>query len=302
LADNKIRSIEAFPETWATYLGLCEKSRYLHDQCPIAMKNVWICFGHWSTDNGSCAEVVLKIKLDGPLLDRDNWMPKFCRAALFTDCREKLKLQFPDMEKAKKFANYNWSEAPTELLPEACEEMAKLLKNMTESVDKQAQVLKFCQTASPDQLLTDLSTKGRLSKIDAFVRFFRDSSEDLVLVDENAKIAAVKIENGKVVEGTSPSWLQGLVLYRENRKISYGDRTQNFKVDFHSERHRFRQQSKANQRTIFNSQFAQRKRAAEYYDNRQDPNGNQNNHSYNTREENHDVGFSGPSTSNTNYN
>ena len=79
LVDNHVKSIEAFPETLAMFIGLCEKARMLNAQAPAAMKSIWLCFGHWSTDCGKNAEIVLKLKLDGPLSDRDNWLPKYNR-------------------------------------------------------------------------------------------------------------------------------------------------------------------------------------------------------------------------------
>ena len=303
LTDNQIKSIEAFPETLSMFLGLCEQSRMLNEQSPPAMKGIWLCFGHWSTDCGKNAEIVLKLKLDGPLSDRDNWLPKFNRKVLFADLIGVLNTKYPAIEKAESFIQIDWQDQPEAIQAEACVEMAEMIRSFVHGAKAEMKILNFCRKASPDQILKHLLAKGRLNKIDSMCRFFEDDDEDLVLINQTGHMGAVRLENNKVVAGENPEWLNGLVLYRENRKIGYGDKSQNFKVDYHADKHKFKNVAKASQRNIFNSRQAQRKRTAEYYDtneNRTNQGGRPDNMGYNTRDEDHEVGYTNadlPSTS-----
>ena len=206
--------------------------------------------------------------------------------------------KYPDIQKAENFAQIEWQDQPEQIQAEACAPMAEMLRGFVDGAKSEKKLLKFCQTASPDQILKNLLSKGRLQKVDAFCRYFKDLDEDLVLIDQSGRMGAVKIENNKLVGGNNPEWLNALVLYKENRKIAYADRTQNFRVDYHADKHRFKHAAKANQRTIFNSKQAQRKRSADYYDANDNKSSSEDRNGYNTRDTNHEVGYSAQGSTN----
>ena len=271
LATNNVKSLSAYPELEAIFLALCEKGRNLNYQAPPRMKNMWLCFAYWTSDNGSSAEILLKLKTDGPLSDRDFFIQKRDRSTIFKQYREAM-VQRHQMNASE----LDWSEiddshlSDEELRP-AFKALLKEVNRLNEVVEGKKDRFVICEKSSVSQLMDIVLENGKLRKIDIFQKMWSDMNQPLVVLNEDGRMASLGIKNGEIQELPNPAWLNNLVLYKEGRKIGYGDRTQNGKIEYRSDRNKFKNMAKSEKKGEYDARNYQRKRNAEYLENRNDP-------------------------------
>jgi len=269
LARNSVKSLSAYPELEAIFLSLCEKGRTLNYQAPPKMKNLWLCYAYWTQDNGAAAEVLLKLKMDGPLADRDCFIPKRDRETVFQKYRQSIVQR--QQRTSRNWENVDMRNVRDDQLRPACTSMLKEIRRLTEVIEGNKERFDFCEKATTSQLLEKVMQNGIVRKIDIFQKLWEQHDAPLVLIDESGRMASLTVKDGEIAEIQSPPWLDNLVLYKEGRKIRYGDKSQNGKIEYKSERNRYKALAKSERKSEYDSRNYTRKRNAEYLENRGDP-------------------------------
>jgi len=272
LEQNKIRSMQGYPELEAIYLGICEKARLYHDQSPPLMKSVWMCFAINTADDGCNIQLKLRLRMDGPLSDRDLYNNPRDRKSAFLHMRETLASKRNNRK--NDFARMNWERVNPANYYQALCDMSREIGQLQNVIDGDMERLKFCEKGEPNALMDDVMKYGQVSKIEAFSTYFSKNNEPLVLVDKDANIGAVCMINGEPAEAQPPQWLKEFILYRHNRKVSYGDKKENNKVNMHVDRHRYKQQAIADKKIDNNSRYFDRKRKNDYTESNRESNYN----------------------------
>ena len=85
IKEHDVRNLMEFPEFYACFVNLAEKSRELQKISPARLKKCWLNFALFCDDGGHSAEVIVKIDLSGPLEDRNVTSPPWDREMIFTE-------------------------------------------------------------------------------------------------------------------------------------------------------------------------------------------------------------------------
>lgn len=256
---NAVKNLSLYPELLATFLAICEEGRELNHTSPAVMKPSWLCFGYWSTDCGKSIEVVLKIRLDGPLADRDCFEPRYTRSGTFKQYRLGLKRR---IEKANIhfFSSCDWDNMGREALIRNAKEMQQNLVRFRDVTSGNLKYLELLEQIPLNDLLKGLHEGGADMKMKEFIRYFRDIETPLVLIDQEGNMGAVELEDGEIVTATPPAWLNGLVLYREGRRVAFGDAKRNGQIDRHAYKNKFKTEAKITKRSSVYTRAGDRKR------------------------------------------
>jgi len=271
LLSNEIMSISQYPEIESIFLALCEKSRMINDQSPSAMKILWLCFSSNLIDDGSCAEVRLQLNMNGPLSDLNLFKRKRDRETVFTNkstaVLDQLQLQKND------YPNINWNKLNPNLHLQACHDMAKEIGRLHGIIKGDATRIEDCAKLEPDAMMTKLLEHGRPKLLENCYDFFHHRNMPLVIVNEEGYLGSVKFEDGNVVEAQTPPWLTDMVLFREGRRVAFGDKSQNNMIEKHTDRHRHKQQAVADYKITRNSRFYENKRKNDYFQSKREEQG-----------------------------
>ena len=269
LSANLIMNLALYPEFLACFQAICEMGRHLNDTCPPSMKGAWLCFAYWTADDGKSNEVVIKVKLDGPVGDRNIFNPVYGRDQTFKDYRKQLSRRI-EKGNIHFYSKCDWDSMTRDQLASTAKKMQADLVNFRDITEGNLQYLENLETASLEELLDGIRDGGRDWKLKQFIRFYKDIQQDLVIINQKGEMCSADMIDGEVVEVDPPSWLDKWVLFDEGRRVTYGDRSLNGTIERHTLRNKYKLEAKQQKKTLQNARYAKKKRESghDYRDNR----------------------------------
>ena len=222
------------------------------------MKGAWLCFGYVQTDDGRANEVLIKVKLDGPLEDRNVFNPVNDRKLVIGDYRKQLKRR---VEKGNIhfYSKCNWDTMSREQLATTAKQMQADLVQFRDITEGNMVYLEQLEMAPLEDLLDGLRDGGRDWKLKQFVRYYKDKEWDLVIINQKGVMGSVDIIDDEVVEVDAPSWLDRWVLFDEARRVSYGNRSLNGSIDRNMVRNKYKHEAQVQKKETRKQRFQAQK-------------------------------------------
>ena len=184
LSEHDIRNMMEYPEFYAVFINLSEKSRDLQQISPARLKKVWLNFAQFSDDGGKSAEVLVKIDLSGPLEDRNVSSPAWDRKMIFSE--------FADCEE-RKFKGIISKEITKSQLDAAKESPTELLNLAKQAVYNNHLYKKFLfdrlgytrwlACADGEALTEKIKNSGTPDAIMKICKFYPDKENPLLMLD-----------------------------------------------------------------------------------------------------------------------
>ena len=237
---NRIRNVGMYDETLALFTSITERGRQLNVESPPSMKNLWLCFKADFTDGEECTEILLRLRTDGPLSDRDIFCPPPSRRSMFDPIKKILSTEtFVTQEQLMEHRD---EQHLVQLSLKAISERDAMLRLLTMNEPKYLWIM----NATLEELAQFIEANGSTLMEKRVVKMMTDitSQESVCVVDPNGNILPLTIKDEKLVKGPTPGWVEGMSIRKSGRTIAYGNPKFNTMVDRTAHRRTNQQQVK----------------------------------------------------------
>ena len=216
---NKIKNVGERLETLALFHAIAEAGRDLNKDSPPGLRNLWMCFKTDIIDGEDHTAILLRLKTDGPLQDRNLFHPPVSRRECMLSY-----VQLFNSEKLTSETSLLDCTTEQQMLAFARQVMAErdeLAKIILENNTR----LEALSTGTISDLLELVQSNGPENNKKNVVQFMSQlcPSESVCVVDQAGIIAPLIMRDGTISPGTPPEWLGGMMVRKSGRTISYGN-------------------------------------------------------------------------------
>jgi hypothetical protein len=196
-------------------------------------------------DDGSNAEILLQLRLDGPLSDRDQVHEPLSLEATFGNF-------ISVMEKASVDSKINFDKATVvgctdlETLKTATIRLMDNYTNIQNVLFGEISRMKNLTVANNMDILSNLQSMTKTKRMLQLAIAFKDHKDPIVVLDSLGNMMALDIdEENNLVQANKPDWLAQISLFKRGNNWAHGDQNKHNAIDRNQNRRKARFQHQA---------------------------------------------------------
>ena len=196
-------------------------------------------------DDGSNAEILLQLRLDGPLSDRDQIHEPLTINATFGKF-------ITVMEKRSTESNFNFDKAmivgcsDLENLKVVTIQLMDNTENLRNFLFKNVENLKNLMNANSMDILSNLQSLTKNKRMLQLAISFKDHKDPIVVLDSLGNMMAIDVDDeNNLVQANKPDWLSNVSLFKRGNTWAHGDQFKHNTIDRGQNRRKARFQHQA---------------------------------------------------------